>query len=137
MPVYPRLSDAAALTELTDTGNYLDGAKAMLFKNDITPSVDSILADLTPADFSGYAMSAAVVWGAPFKDENGNLVVRAGSCEFNQTAATVTNTVYGWGLVGDPSGTPFLICAERFETPVQMIDSLCGVVVDPVYGFGR
>lgn len=131
--VYPRTSDLKVLTELKTVDNYLDGAKVMLFKNDIVPTKATVLGDLVAADFSGYAISSAVVWGTPFIDANGNATVQAASVQFTQTADTVSNTVHGWGLVGDPGGTPFLAAVERFATPVAMLEAADGLVVDPTF----
>lgn len=131
--VYPRHSDVAVLTELKTADNYLDGAKVSLFKADVVPDKDTVLADLTPADFSGYAQSAAVVWGTPYLDASGKATVQGASVQFTQTADTVSNTVYGWMLVGDPAGTPYLICAERFATPVTMTEASDGIVVAPAF----
>lgn len=131
--VYPRKSDLKVLTELKVADNYLDGAKVMLFQNAIVPDKDTELADLDVATFSGYAVSAAVVWGTPYLDANGVATVQAGSVQFTQSAITVTNTVYGWALVGDPAGTPYLICAERFDSPIAMLEVSDGIVVSPSF----
>lgn len=48
-------------TELDDSA--VDWVTIHLYKNDVTPTIDSVVGDFTEADFDGYA-SAALVWGA-------------------------------------------------------------------------
>jgi hypothetical protein len=122
--------DILMLAELIDTGNLLDGAEVGLFKSDIEITKDTVLADLTVADFSGYAPSAAQVWADPIVDQAGNAIVAAPSVIFHAaTPLTVSNSVYGWYLVD--SGGTVLLAAERFPEAVEVSSPASAVFVQP------
>lgn len=76
-------------------------AKVMLIKNTglAYPVKDVVVGDLEEADFDGYALSAAVVWGAPFHDVNGNVMSTAQKLQFLCTGSTTPNSVTGAALV--------------------------------------
>lgn len=99
------------------TGGSLDGAKLMLFSNDIIPDEDTVYADLTPCAFSGYAASDVLAWGDPYLDNDSNQWALAPEpVEFRSTSATpyVSGIAYGYAVY--MPGTPnVLLFAERFE----------------------
>lgn len=120
----------AILNELVAAGNYYNGAKLMLFQNNISLGPTMVLADLTAADFTGYALSSAVTWGAAFLAP-GNVPTVAGDLKLFVAASpfTTANTVYGWALV-DGAGTT-LILARKFDTPISIAAALQAVSVLP------
>lgn len=122
----------AILTELVAATNPWNGALISLFKNDIVPDAASLLADLTEADFSGYAASAAVTWGTPHFLPDGTAVV-AGDAKTFVTAspAPVLNTVFGW-YATDGAGTTLLF-ARRLDTPIVLTGPNQQVAVLPAY----
>jgi len=126
VPLTARLATVAALI---DTGALLDGTKVILFQNNITVSAYTLLADLTLATFSGYAISAAIVWGDPYINASQQAESAGGSIQFTQTADTVTNIIYGYAVITDAS-PDVLQFAENFATPVAMagIGSACIVI---------
>lgn len=130
MIVLPQSFKLALLEELIDTGNLLDGAKVGLYQNNIVLGPGTVLADLTVADFTGYALSAAVVWGTPFVDAANKCIVTADEKEFLATSPfTTSNTVYGYYIV-DGAGTT-LLYAEAFTTPRQITAAFQGLTVLP------
>lgn len=135
--VYPDAQDLVVLNALAAADGYLDGAVVKLFQNDIVPTPATALGDLTVATFSGYAASAVLDWGAGFIDTDGVAKLAAASVNFLQTADTVVNTVYGYYVVGDPGGTPYLIFANRFTTPVHFSGPGLGINVDPEFNLDR
>lgn len=130
--VYPVLGNLAAVTALAGTGGTWNGAKVQLSKANITPDPSTLLADMTPADFTGYALSAAVTWGTPFIDTDGVEKTVGVAKQFTQTGTGVTNTVYFYVIVGDPAGTPFAIASFRYTSSVQFTQTNAGLVVLPV-----
>jgi hypothetical protein len=131
VPAVTRDTALAALAALVDTGALFDGAKVMLFKNNVSVGPEAVLSDLEVADFTGYGISSAVTYGVPYIGQDGTAEVTAGSKQFTQTDDTTTCAVYGWALVGDPAGTPFLIAGANFDEPLSMAAAGMGVVVTP------
>jgi hypothetical protein len=108
----------------------LDGVKCGLFKNDYAPTTLTALADLNPADFHGYALSAALVWGVPYYDQSGVATVVSGDQQFTATTPLAgPQIIYGYYIV-DGAGA-VLIAAARFDTPVNIIIVGNAVVVVP------
>lgn len=100
------------------TGTF-DGMKTGLFQNNVVPSRDTLLADLTPADFTGYALNATAAYAAAGLDSDGTPIMATGVITFTAgSPITVSNTIYGYYIV-DSAGTALLL-AERFPTPVQV-----------------
>lgn len=90
-----------------------------LFQNNIGLTPDTVLSQLTVADFSGYADITPVVWGSIFQDGLGNYVQESALMQFLQTANTIVNTVYGYYVATSVDSGQLLI-SELFAAPVQM-----------------
>lgn len=103
-----------------------------LFKNNVIPSINSVLATFTEADFTGYAKSADLVWGTVGVDPNGGGQVFAGSVVFTQTGTATVNTVYGYYITDDASTPTILYWAELFPAPVNFSAIGDQVVIVPV-----
>jgi hypothetical protein len=99
-------------------------AKIGLIKAAIAPTPTTQLADLTPADFDGYAMSGAVTWTTTFVDQMGLVTVSAGSKHYQPTGHAIVNTIYGAYLV-DNAGT-HLLGVEIFLNPIPLPDETYG-----------
>ena len=124
------LGELAALADVV--AGDLDGALVALWKNNITPSRNSTLADLGEADYTGYAASAAVVWGAPFLNANGDGQVVGGNKQFQPTGTTTTCEVYGYWL--EPTaGSTTPVLAVKFSSPVPMTGPLSALIVTPSF----
>lgn len=109
--------------------------KVLLFQNDVTPNRNTVLADLDVATFSGYATLTAQTFNPALTDDDGNTRVIGPVCQFTATAATITNTIYGY-YVTDTAGT-LLLGAERFDEPVEVTGAGDGVALVPTFGIGR
>lgn len=92
-----------------------------LFQNNLTVSPLTVLGDLTEADFSGYAAEAIAGgdWQTPAKimPDGSARQILGTVVTFDQTASTISNTVYGWYWVAS-DGT--LELAGNFPTPLVM-----------------
>lgn len=113
----------AAVKHLTSGGfdGPLYGALVALFKTAVTPSPDVTWADLTEADFSGYAKSAALAWSGPLLESDGSYSDISDLKNFVATTATpfVSNAVYGVAIV-DTSTPPKLLLFVPFASPVAI-----------------
>lgn len=119
---------------VADTTGLWDGAKVKLYQNDFNPAADTELADLTEADFGGYA-EQAVTWGEPYVDSNDKPSVAAASVQFNRGATGDDNLVYGYYVVN--AAEDKLLWAERYEEPVNMSTNTDAILVLPVFSFGN
>lgn len=100
-----------------------------LFKNDYTPIETTLEANLTVADFTGYADQTltAANWtlteGAPSD-------VTYPQCTFTSTAGSQNQPVYGYYLVQVTSGK--LVWAERFtDAPYTIVNNGDAIKVTP------
>lgn len=117
-----------------DAGRF-NGAKIGLFTDDITPSRATILADLHPPTYTGYALSAAVVWGAAFTNDNGAAEILGDGKQFPCTADSDEETVHGY-YCANAAGTG-LLWAERFDEPQTISQAGQNIFVLPRYMLGR
>lgn len=97
----------------------LDGGEMVLFSNDITPTVNTIIGDLTIANFTGYADVTLTTYSAPYLTADENAAVLAPLAQFNTAAPyTVANSIYGFAIK-DVDGA--LVLAGRFpDAPIEM-----------------
>lgn len=118
------------LTELTGVGGVLDTAKIHLFKNDILPGPGTLVSQLDEADYTGYAASAAINWGAPFINANGQGEVVGPGHQFQPTGTAVANTIYGYWIMPTVASTaPIKIV--RFAEPVNLTGPADALIVEP------
>jgi len=103
----------AVVDVVTDVGGELAGALLALFVEPAPIEPTMVLADLTEATFTGYARSAAVVYGAEHINENGDAVKQVIPKEFKATGDAIQNTVTHVGLI-DTTG---LILLASYELP--------------------
>ncbi len=104
-----------------------------LYQNNLTPTVNTNLADLEEATFSGYAFAAIAAWNPVYVDPQNLATVLGGLVTFVQTADTITNTIYG-AFYLDGGGA--LIWAYRFPSPVPMPGAGSTLPIVPKYQFG-
>jgi hypothetical protein len=89
-----------------------------LFKNDFTPTPQSLIADFTPADFSGYLLTPVAL--APPHNYTVDKAVQSAIQTFIATSATpfVPCTVFGW-YMADLTGVLWY-SSERFTSPMSV-----------------
>ena len=90
-----------------------------LLKSPVTLTRFLTLADLTEADFSGYAAKSITAVGTPILNANAGADIPIPSQEFTVTTATpqVGNDIYGWWL---EDGSSNLLALAVFDSPVPM-----------------
>lgn len=99
MTVIPKTARKSILEALTAEGGLLDGALLKLYKSDLTPSDETQLASLDECDFTGYAASSAITWGAVGIDTLNRATVLGDRKEFVPSGTAVMNAVYGAFIV--------------------------------------
>ena len=98
-----------------------------LFQNDVNPTINTVLADLDVATYTGYAQKTALDFGGAFFNIDGNGEMDLPSQQFDHGASGVANNIYGFYVQKTGGG---LLYAERFESaPIPMIDTTNSIVV--------
>lgn len=121
MLVTMRAFDLALIVDATQSSGgsavagVLNGMKMVLFTNQPSLNKDTVIGDLTPPTYTGYA-AQTVTWSAARSDGNGKLATFTGLVNWQPTADTVPgDTIYGYGLT-DSAGTT-LLAAEMLPAP--------------------
>jgi hypothetical protein len=123
--------DASAVTDTTQTSGgvagVLNGAKIMLFVNNLSPNKQTLLAALTEASYTGYARQTAT-WSTPARNENNFMSTRSLLMSWQPTDGVTPNTIYGYAIL-NPAGT-VLLAVELLPVPVGLVDafSYLGIV---------
>lgn len=123
---------ASILTQMTAAGGVLDGVKVHLFKNDIQLTPGVLVSQLIEADYTGYAASAELAWGAPFLTVTGDGKVVADNVQFQPTGTATACDVYGyWVMPTVATTTPIQVV--KFSSPVPMTGPLSAIIVTPEF----
>jgi len=98
---------------------FLATEKLKLFQNDIPITTGMVLGDLTEATFTGYAeVVLNETWLGGLDVLGKATLAYPANVAFTQTAATVTNIVYGMYIVNTTENV--LLAVARFPEPVLM-----------------
>jgi hypothetical protein len=117
----------------------LNGAFLGLYTNLVQPSVNTVLADLHQATFTGYAL-AALTWNVPFTGEGTLSLIEANKVDWRASDTVTPNNIMGHFIVGDDSVT--LLLVEPFPGPIPLpsadylIADVARVGLDPTANFG-
>lgn len=114
------LAEQVALVDLVVDSTAYATAKLHLFKNDINPNSESLLADFIEADFDGY-VAPTCTFGAAYIDPDGTPLSSAGEKMFVQDDA-IGNDIYGAYLT-DAAGTTLLRSARFADAPYPLVNA--------------
>lgn len=134
---YQSMSGAKALANLRQTA--LANATLHLLKEDISPSINTTLAEFVAAeaDYDAYAAKAIAAWAEPSLASIAGYNV-VGPLQTFQLAATpaVPNMIFGWFLVLADGTT--LIDYGTFDPPrpLQMIDQAVSILPSEFFPAG-
>ena len=125
------LTNTAEAAPIAIDGVFSD-AKAMLFQNGIAESVNLVLADLQECNFTGYARSGVLVWGAVFNSiDTGLPVLPADQKMFSCSGGTPQN-VAGYALVSNDI-VPILLLVRVLDSVIE-IGPGNSIGIEPRYG---
>lgn len=99
------------------TGTDLFGCFLGLFTNVYSPNVNTLLANLTEATYTGY-VRGAITWNAPFIGEGALSLIEGTKVDFRPSDTITPNTIQGAFIVGSDSVT--LLLVEVLPTPVPL-----------------
>jgi len=126
------LTRAANITGLDNMGQAAAGAagvlnlaKCGLIKADFTALDTLALADISQADFDGYALSAAITWAAAAYSLDASAPMKVGDLKaFTCTGDVTPNTIFGMFIVDNAGAV--LLATEKFAAPIGVVN---GVVI--------
>jgi hypothetical protein len=105
--------------------------KCRLFKNNLTVTLATVLADLTEADFSGYAPQNVAPLDPPVEADEGIVRSQVVSVTFAHDGGAVANTVHGYYVTIElPGGTALLWVGQDDNFPFTYSDVTHMQVVD-------
>jgi hypothetical protein len=117
--------------KLIAAAGLFDGASIGIYNVNVAPGPNTVLADLPSPAFTGSAPVVIGAWNDAFIGADGNVHLTAPSEQFTASATPgAPETIYGAKIIGDPGGTPFLIAAWKFDTPVEITVKYDGLNVD-------
>lgn len=73
----------------------VSGVRIHLYKNNITPDEDTVVGDLTEADYSGYAYQDITSWTTPATDASGRAFTVSSTATFPLNGSG-SQDIYGW-----------------------------------------
>lgn len=118
----------------TATLNPASANKIILVKAAFTPSLARVVADLTEADFTGYAALTMGTgnWPEGIDPATGDSVLTAvpptAGYRWETTGTTILNTIYGWALVDNTKAT--LLGCATFPVPIQLVATNQQILLD-------
>lgn len=117
---------------LTAVTGDLVGALVAPFINQVDPGKGAVLADFTPATFTGSAAIAVAAWGEVNLDVNGDARTAGGLMQWDWDSGAA-ETIYGFTFT---RGSGELLGYARLETPKLMDDTSDSLAVVPVITLG-
>lgn len=115
--LYPNEGAMAAI-ELLRTE--LAGCTVHLFQNDFMPTPATVEADLTEADFSGYAAETVAALLAAYLDPGGGASAQLPTVQFDHSGGATDNVIYGFYVKSSVANGEELWVIGRFEEPIPM-----------------
>lgn len=125
--VVPNQAEKDILASLFAGGN---APQLKLFMNDYTPAAGSTLADLTEANFGGYAARGLSRADAPATNPAGQAEYDWAQQQFTATGFGLPQTIYGWYITFVVGGATKLLMAKRFDTAVTLTAAGQSVLMD-------
>lgn len=103
----------------TGTDPLLKTAKVGIYVNNIAPTPNTVMADLTEASWTGYARSGTVTWGTPILSNETNLPAVVGDVKsFTVTANPDPQTMQGYFLAATISSVDHLLAIAPIANPI-------------------
>lgn len=99
-----------------------NGAKLGLIKADFSALDTLALADLEEADFTGYALSAAITWAAAGYSLDADAPLKVGDLKTFTCNGATANTIFGMMVVNGAGDT--LLATEKFAAPVGVVNGI-------------
>lgn len=107
-----------------------------LTKAAISPTIDTVLADLTEADYDGYARVTMGTMSQPFVGPDDLSLTEAAAIQFRPGSDTTTpNTIFAAFLVGAGSDSQTLYLTEPLDAPVPLTGTGTALTYLPRAGF--
>jgi hypothetical protein len=113
----------AQIDYLKNTWLNVSNANIRLFSNNFTPDPSKVLADFTEATYTGYAAQVlTTAFASSFKVIDGKYQSDSATFTFTCTSGS-SQTIYGWYITVNPSGTTTVRLSGLFPAPITMAPS--------------
>jgi hypothetical protein len=97
-------------------------------------SPSTVIANLTEADYDGYARKALAAWNNPYLDPAGGASIQSGTQQFDFVAVPLTtNVVIGWYLLNAAGD---LVAVGNFDNPIAMTQNGDSIPVNVTLNYG-
>jgi hypothetical protein len=120
--------DIHAVTDYTQASGggavagILNGAKLVLFTNNLTLTKTTPLSALVQPTYTGYA-AVAITWGSAVRDSSGDIVTLSQAVPIQMgSSSDPETTITGYGI--EDSGAANLLFAEVLPNPIPLVDNL-------------
>lgn len=114
--------DDAALTSLLAAATLLGADLHVgIVTNDLTPSKDLTLADMTEPVYASYARQV-VVMGVPYRDPVNGITAAAAQLVWQQSGTPTPCIIRG--IFYATGATPYLVAFEKLNPPIPLNDTL-------------
>ncbi len=125
--IVPKTARTGMLDDIKD--GRLQGASLCLFRNNLTPDANTVLGDLTEANFSGYARQTLSAW--PNSALSGAIARTTHPDKtFLHSGGGVDNDIYGYYVLDSGGG---LLYADRNATGPVSITPGTGYFCRPIF----
>lgn len=91
------------ILDLLNGGNFPANVQIGLFKNNLVPDKDTVLADVTAANFSGYSSATPAFDPATLSTDKG-VMVQNPATDFMHNGGGTSNTIYGYYVWDNGAG---------------------------------
>lgn len=115
-----QVPNVAELPQLDVIRDLITAAEIKLFKNNLTISATTVLADFTEANYSGYGGGQTPAWTAVATDGSGRAHTTSDVMTWSHSGGGTSNTIYGYYCESPTDG---LLFAEKFATAIVMDDA--------------
>lgn len=131
--VMPAAIKLDILNAVIGVAGALNAPTLLLYQNNVALGPRTAVADLTVADFDGYANIVGATWDTPYIDVDGSALVFGASQTIVATGGTTPNTIFGYAAVN--VGVTSLKLAWAFSEPVGVAQAGDGVPFLPAFRY--
>lgn len=129
--LYPNVG---ALNNIGLVRTNLASCKLKLFKNDILLTPATVKADLTEADFGGYAEKTITALLPAYIDPAGGASAQIATQQFDCDGTAPDNVVYGFWV---ETAAGVLVLAGSFDQGIPMVNLGDSIPIDVKFNFGN
>lgn len=133
MPAIILYPNVGAIEMMGDLSTALINCNVELYQNNVSLGPATVLADLTVADFGGYAAITIAALLAVYLDPAGGASAQIATIQWDASGVAPSNLVYGFWV---ETAGGVLVLAGSFEAAVSMANVGDSIPLDIKFNFG-